>query len=92
MKFFLQVDFASGALLLLGQLRTGANVFVVLYSSCTAFTAVFSHFLMGKRLVLQQWAAVLLVSAGIESHHNIYSQYAIYLVRIAISVAIQRQC
>eukprot|EP00039_Didymoeca_costata_P015925 m.277351 g.277351 ORF g.277351 m.277351 type:complete len:193 (+) comp16306_c0_seq2:295-873(+) len=36
------VDFASGALLLLGQLRTGANVFVVLYSSCTAFTRVFS--------------------------------------------------
>jgi hypothetical protein len=43
------VDFTSGAMLITGQLAIGSNLFVVLYASCSLWTALFSHFLLVQR-------------------------------------------
>ena len=40
-------------------------MYVVLYSSCTVWTAILSRILLHKQLTFQQWLAVLEVTAGL---------------------------
>ena len=59
------VDTCSGVFLMLGLLAAGSGVFVVIYSSCTAFTACFSRMFLKKQLKWGQWLAILMICAGL---------------------------
>ena len=56
-------DFSAGILLSTGLLMLGSGIFVVVYSSTTAWTAIIASCL-GERLTAGRWAGVLLVSTG----------------------------
>jgi drug/metabolite transporter (DMT)-like permease len=59
------IDLVSQALVMYGQLKVGGGLYVVLYSSCTVWTAILSRILLHKQLTFQQWLAVLEVTAGL---------------------------
>jgi len=50
---------------MVGQLRVSSNLFVVLYSSCTCWTALLSRFMLGKHLATMQWVGIVCVCAGL---------------------------
>lgn len=58
------LDFSSGLLVMLGLLSVGSAEFAVIYSSCTAWTAVLS-WICGIPLKPQEWAGVVLVTLGL---------------------------
>ena len=58
----------SAALLIIGLLRCGSGAFVILYSSCTLWVALISFMATSKRLAVQQWAGVCLVTGGLISY------------------------
>lgn len=65
-KFFAQIltaflDLLSGMFLTLGLLSTGGAIFVILYNSCPAWTALLSRFILGKKLKI----SVTLVCIGL---------------------------
>eukprot|EP00669_Euglena_mutabilis_P003327 TRINITY_DN14275_c0_g1_i1.p1 TRINITY_DN14275_c0_g1~~TRINITY_DN14275_c0_g1_i1.p1 ORF type:complete len:364 (-),score=87.76 TRINITY_DN14275_c0_g1_i1:193-1284(-) len=59
------LDLLSQALVMYGQLKVGGGLYVVLYSSCTVWTAVLSRLLLGKVLHRQQWIGVAEVTGGL---------------------------
>ena len=59
------MDLMGGMLLTTGISLTGGSVFVVLYNSCPAWTAILSRYLMGRKLSALQTAGVALVCAGL---------------------------
>lgn len=59
------VDLVSGMCLTFGLLLTSGAVFVVLYNSCPAWTALLSRVLLRKRLNATQIIGVSLVSLGL---------------------------
>jgi len=58
------LDMTAGWLLYAGLLRTGGAIFTVIYSSCTAWTALFAWW-QGSTLHQWQWAGVALVTTGL---------------------------
>lgn len=58
-------DLLSQAMVMYGQLKVGGGLYVVLYSSCTVWTALLSRFLLGRRLRKQQWMGVAEVTGGL---------------------------
>jgi drug/metabolite transporter (DMT)-like permease len=58
------LDILAGRCLYAGLARVGGGLFTVIYSSCTAWTALFSHF-AGNRLHLYQWVGVGVVTLGL---------------------------
>ena len=59
------VDLISGMCLTFGLLLTGGAIFVILYNSCPAWTAILSRFLLGKKLTVLQVGGVILVCIGL---------------------------
>jgi len=59
------VDLVSGMCLTFGLLLTGGAIFVILYNSCPAWTAIISRFLLGKKLTVLQVGGVILVCIGL---------------------------
>ena len=59
------VDLVSGMCLTFGLLLTGGAIFVILYNSCPAWTAILSRFLLGKKLTVLQVGGVILVCIGL---------------------------
>lgn len=59
------VDLLSGMLLTGGLLLTGGQIFVVLYNSCPAWTALLSRFVLKKMLTATQLLGVILVCSGL---------------------------
>ena len=59
------VDFVSGFMLIQGALVIGSNLFVVLYTSCTLWTALLSRWLLRRSPSLLQWFAILAITAGL---------------------------
>ncbi len=59
------VDLLSGMCLTFGILLTGGAIFVVLYNSCPAWTAILSKLLLGKKMTLLQFVGVILVCIGL---------------------------
>lgn len=57
------LDFVSGMLLTTGLLMLGSGLFVVIYSSTTAWTALWAR-CTGQKLSAGRWVGVLLVSGG----------------------------
>ena len=73
------VDLISGMCLTGGIMLTGGAVFVVLYNSCPAWTAILSRTLLKKHLTWMQVSGVLLVCIGIlinvwGSQHQAHTQ------------------
>lgn len=58
------LDILAGRCLYAGLARVGGGLFTVIYSSCTAWTALFSHF-AGNRLHHLQWVGVGVVTLGL---------------------------
>lgn len=50
--------FCFQAMVMYGQLKVGGGLYVVLYSSCTVWTAVLCRCLLGKILRKRQWMGV----------------------------------
>lgn len=65
------VDLASGMCLTWGLLMTGGSIFVILYNSCPAWTALLSRFLLHKKLSTYQIVGVCFVCIGLIS--NVWS-------------------
>ncbi len=59
------LDLISGMCLTFGILMTGGAIFVILYNSCPAWTAILSRFLLGKKLGTVQMLGVVLVCIGL---------------------------
>ena len=59
------VDLISGMCLTFGILLTGGAIFVILYNSCPAWTALLSKFILGKNLSTMQILGVILVCIGL---------------------------
>ncbi|GFH48285.1 hypothetical protein CTEN210_04760 [Chaetoceros tenuissimus] len=59
------VDLLSGMLLTGGLLLTGGQIFVILYNSCPAWTALLSRFVLKKMLTAAQLLGVILVCSGL---------------------------
>lgn len=59
------VDLVSGMCLTFGLLLTGGAIFVILYNSCPAWTAILSRFVLGKKLTVLQVGGVILVCIGL---------------------------
>mmetsp|Transcript_18619 Transcript_18619/g.53519 ORF Transcript_18619/g.53519 Transcript_18619/m.53519 type:complete len:407 (+) Transcript_18619:278-1498(+) len=59
------VDLISGMMLTGGILITGSSIFVVLYNSCPAWTAILSKYFLGRTLTSRQWIGVLVVVLGL---------------------------
>eukprot|EP00668_Euglena_longa_P016651 GGOE01020939.1.p1 GENE.GGOE01020939.1~~GGOE01020939.1.p1 ORF type:complete len:371 (-),score=83.17 GGOE01020939.1:479-1591(-) len=59
------VDLLSQAMVMFGQLKVGGGLYVVLYSSCTVWTAVLCRCLLGKVLRKRQWMGVAEVTGGL---------------------------
>ena len=59
------VDLVSGMLLTGGILITGSSIFVVLYNSCPAWTAILSKYFLGRALTSKQSIGVLIVVLGL---------------------------
>ena len=59
------VDLISGMLLTGGILLTGGAIFVVLYNSCPAWTAILSKYFLGRSLTSKQSIGVLVVVLGL---------------------------
>lgn len=59
------VDLISGMCLTFGILLTGGAIFVILYNSCPAWTAMLSKFVLGKTLGTVQILGVVLVCIGL---------------------------
>ena len=59
------VDLISGMLLTGGILLTGGAIFVVLYNSCPAWTAILSKYFLGRSLTSKQSIGVLVVALGL---------------------------
>ena len=57
------LDFSSGILLTTGLLMLGGGIFVVIYSSTTVWTALWTR-CTGQRLASGRWMGVLLVTGG----------------------------
>lgn len=58
-------DIAAQTLNYTGASLAGATVFAVVYSSVTVWTAVFSRLVLGRTLTGLQWAAIVIVFAGL---------------------------
>lgn len=54
---------------MLGLISAGSGVFIVIYSSCTAFTAIFSRVFLHRKLRGLQWLAIALVCAGLATSY-----------------------
>ena len=65
--FVLSLDFFSGILVLLGLVHVGSGIFTVVYSSTTAFCAIFSccSGAPSGRLRRGQWLAVAGITLGL---------------------------
>lgn len=59
------VDLISGMCLTFGLLLTGGAIFVVLYNSCPAWTALLTKFVLGKKLNGLQISGVFVVCLGL---------------------------
>ena len=59
------VDLISGMLLTGGILLTGGAIFVVLYNSCPAWTAILSKYFLGRSLTSKQSIGVMVVVLGL---------------------------
>lgn len=59
------IDLLSGMCLTFGILLTGGAIFVILYNSCPAWTALLSKLILGKKLGLIQFLGVLIVCVGL---------------------------
>jgi len=59
------VDLISGMLLTGGILLTGGAIFVVLYNSCPAWTAMLSKYFLGRSLTSKQSIGVMVVVLGL---------------------------
>eukprot|EP00616_Rhizochromulina_sp_CCMP1243_P009241 CAMPEP_0118981754 /NCGR_PEP_ID=MMETSP1173-20130426/31230_1 /TAXON_ID=1034831 /ORGANISM="Rhizochromulina marina cf, Strain CCMP1243" /LENGTH=412 /DNA_ID=CAMNT_0006932199 /DNA_START=13 /DNA_END=1247 /DNA_ORIENTATION=- len=59
------VDFISGGLVVLGQLHVPSSLFVVLYASCTIWTAVIAQVWLKQRLSLARWCAIAAIALGL---------------------------
>eukprot|EP00667_Euglena_gracilis_P009118 EG_transcript_9250 len=59
------IDLLSQAMVMYGQLKVGGGLYVVLYSSCTVWTAVLCRCLLGKILRKRQWMGVAEVTGGL---------------------------
>ena len=59
------VDLISGMCLTFGILLTGGAIFVILYNSCPAWTALLSKFILGKNLSTIQILGIVLVCVGL---------------------------
>ena len=59
------VDFFSGFLLFQGQLSIGSNLYVVLYASCTLWTALLSRWLLRRPLSNSHWVAIVTITLGL---------------------------
>lgn len=59
------VDLISGMLLTGGILLTGGGIFVVLYNSCPAWTAILSKYFLGRSLTSKQSIGVMVVVLGL---------------------------
>ena len=62
------VDLCSGVLVMMGLLVVGSGVYVVIYSSCTAWTAVLSRLFLRRRLARMQWLGVALCTLGLAAN------------------------
>jgi len=62
------VDLLSGMLLTGGILLTGGAIFVVLYNSCPAWTALLSKYFLGHTLTTKQSTGVAVVVLGLISN------------------------
>ncbi len=58
-------DIASQTLNYTGASLAGPTIFAIVYSSVTVWTAVFSQFLLGRRMNQWQWIAVVIVFGGL---------------------------
>jgi len=63
--FLCIIDAISAGLNLTGLVFCGSAVFTVVYSSMTLFTALFSRFILGRRLNILQWVGILIIVAGL---------------------------
>ena len=59
------VDFFSGFLIIQGQLNIPSNLFVVLYASCTLWTALLSRCILRRSLARLQWIAIIAITVGL---------------------------
>eukprot|EP00667_Euglena_gracilis_P014300 EG_transcript_14808 len=59
------IDVLAQSMVMYGQLKVGGGLYVLLYSSSMVWTAVLSHFALGKELHYQQWIAVAEVTLGL---------------------------
>jgi drug/metabolite transporter (DMT)-like permease len=59
------IDLCSGILCFTGLVSAGSAIFTVVYSSVTAWTAVFSWLFFGRELHYMQWSGVCLVMLGL---------------------------
>jgi len=59
------VDLVSGMMLTGGMLLTGGAIFVVLYNSTPAWTAIISKYFLGRSLTVKQTAGVIIVCIGL---------------------------
>ena len=59
------IDLCSGLLVMIGLLSVGSGMYVIIYSSCTAWTAVISRVFLGKRLHPLQAIGVVLCTLGL---------------------------
>ena len=59
------IDLCSGILCFTGLVSAGSAIFTVVYSSVTAWTAVFSWLFFGRELHYMQWSGVSLVMLGL---------------------------
>lgn len=59
------VDLASTLLSVSGLMLVGSGVYVIMYSSCTAWVAILSRALLGKRLPTLRWLGVALCTLGL---------------------------
>lgn len=59
------VDIVSQGLCLVGLVYAGSSIFIIVYSSTTIWAAVWSFFLLKKKLICQQWVGILMVVFGL---------------------------
>lgn len=59
------IDLLSGMALTFGILLTGGAIFVILYNSCPAWTAILSRIILKKKMNRMQFGGVVLVCIGL---------------------------
>jgi drug/metabolite transporter (DMT)-like permease len=59
------VDMMSGASIMTGLLFVGSGTYVVIYSSCTIFSALLARRLLRRHLSRMRWLAVVCITVGV---------------------------